>query len=132
MIYYFFLHFLADFILQSREMGKKKSSELKWLGLHIGIIFSVFLVGTLDIEFAFWNAIIHMCIDAVIWKGYKSIVWHKYTGDFWPKDKKEKVRGLIKQISQKHKYWEDSWFYTTIGFDQFLHAATIIFLLEYL
>jgi hypothetical protein len=26
------------------------------------------------------------------------------------------------------KYWEDHWFFTTIGFDQLLHGLTLIYL----
>jgi len=110
----FFIHFIADFILQSREMGEKKSSSFKWLSKHIGIIFICFL--PFGIEFALCNAFIHMLIDACIWNIYKITVYIR--------DKKA--------TKENWEYWKDGWFYDTIGFDQFLHGATIILLMEYL
>ena len=35
----------------------------------------------------------------------------------------------LQENIKNYKYWEDHWFYTTIGFDQLLHSATIILLL---
>ena len=57
-----------------------------------------------------------MIIDASIWNIYK---WSVYLRD-------------KTATKENWKYWEDSWFYTTIGFDQLLHGITIIAILEYL
>ena len=122
--YYLFLHFLADFILQPREMGRKKSKDSRYLLAHIAIIFSVFLVGTLSWKFALANALIHMIIDSVIWKCYASTVWKRRHKLFKNATKDD--------LERKFKFWEDHWFYATIGLDQFLHGATILILLEIL
>lgn len=111
MIKLLFLHFLADFILQPREMGKKKSSHLGWLAGHLLIQFLVFL------PFVGWklsliNAGIHGLIDNNIWNLYKFSVL--------------KRNKLV--IKESFAYWEDHWFYATIGFDQFLHTATLFYL----
>ncbi|NVM46737.1 MAG: DUF3307 domain-containing protein [Candidatus Lokiarchaeota archaeon] len=108
------VHFVADFILQSREMGQKKSSSIKWLSLHISIIFICFL--PFGLEFALYNALIHAIIDGSIWNLYKYSVY-----------KRDKTA-----TKETWKYYEDHWFYTTIGLDQFLHAATIVLLMEVL
>ncbi len=122
LIYLFVLHFIADFILQSREMGKKKSVEFSWLSAHLQIQAAIFLVFLLPInllfaaKFAFLNALIHGIIDWNIWKLYKVSVYlrdKRATPETW-------------------KYWEDHLFYTTIGFDQLLHASTLIGLYWYL
>lgn len=137
--YLFVLHFIADFLLQSREMGKKKSKELKWWAAHISIQFLVFLFGLWDfvgpdvaLKFAALNAIIHGVIDATIWNVYG---WFVFQRTF-----KEASQGGIKWQKKKHvewlkknwSYWEDHWFYTTIGFDQLLHTLTLLAVWNYL
>ena len=122
-VYLFFLHFLADFVLQPREMGRKKSSNFKYLGIHIAIQIIVFTLGLWPILglkvallIALGNGVIHGIIDAVIWKGYAWSVW---------------LRRRDKNITKENlkvtwKYWDDHFFYLTIGLDQFLHISTII------
>ena len=122
--YLLLLHFIADFILQSRAMGQKKSEHFKWLLGHVAIQFAVFAVGGLfvfdnPLPFAFLNAFIHGVIDWHIWKLYKYSVWKRRDPELF---------GTIDDLKKHWKYWEDHWFYTTIGFDQFLHGATIVLL----
>ena len=144
----FVLHFIADFPLQSREMGQKKSSEFKWLWDHLCIQLGIAWIGIVTwcwfdratdhtrflLLYPMLNAIVHGVIDWNIWKGYK-----------WSAHKRIK-RALIKEGYDGHvqynheymyrtshfKYWEDHLFYTTIGFDQLLHGLTIIFLYKWL
>lgn len=121
MIKLFFLHFLADFILQPREMGKKKSSDFRWLFGHLAIQFLVFL------PFVGWrlsamNALVHGLIDKNIWNLYKVSVLYRV----FPKSMPWKERPG--NLSANYRYWEDHWFYVTIGLDQFLHAVTLIYL----
>ena len=118
MIYLFLLHFIADFLMQSREMGQKKSTEFKWLFYHISIQFVIIFIGGIlifpSIYFSFIfslsNAVIHAIIDWNIWKIYK----YSYNA--------RKV----------DKYYEDKWFYSFVGFDQFLHLSTLAFLYGFL
>jgi hypothetical protein len=115
--YALFLHFIADFLLQSRDMGKKKSTDFKVLLQHLGILWYVVgfgLMPAIGIEKAILisglNTLIHGIIDWNIWKGYKVTVALRddsATPDTW-------------------KYWEDYWFYATIGLDQLLHAVTLV------
>lgn len=136
--YMFILHYLADFLLQSREMGTKKSTEPKWLFRHIYVIFCVFLIGLFPffkipfvLFFSLANAAVHACIDWFIWRGYKCLAKRKIT-----KQVKEDYPGLsevdtdklVKTRSSQFKYWEDEYFYATIGLDQLLHILTIVVL----
>lgn len=128
LVYLFFIHFFSDFVLQPRWMATRKSSEIAVLLGHVNIIFMSFLVGlalTCSLTgltgssvffFSLLNAGVHAAIDWNIWKGYKLLVWWKNptaTPETW-------------------RYWEDHWFYTFIGADQFLHGATILLLAEWL
>ena len=81
-IYLFFLHFVADFLLQSRKMVKEKSKKVTFLIQHCSIQLIVFFLGLLPIygsqaiEFAAQNAAIHGVIDWHIWRLYvASVLW---------------------------------------------------------
>lgn len=141
LIYLFVLHFIADFLLQTREMGKKKSEHFEYLVLHLAIYSMTFVIGLVAFHFinvaimlfhvhagapmysvvflnsaTIWFLVtlitIHGVQDWFIWKGYKITVYLR--------DKKA--------TPATWKYWEDSWFYSTIGLDQLLHFATIALL----
>ncbi len=131
----FVLHFIADFPLQSREMGQKKSSELSWLGKHLEIQFVVsmavltitFLLGYSSMTLLIYpvlNTLVHGIIDWNIWKAYKWSVYYRLS--------KQDSGYSIELRGREWKYWEDHLFYTTIGFDQLLHGLTIIFLYQWL
>lgn len=126
-IYLFVLHFLADFILQPREMGRRKSSDFGYLAVHVGIQIGVFLVGLWIVTgsfmfaliFAVLNGLIHGIVDAFIWKGYAASVWLR-----------RKDRSMtVKELKVSWKYWDDHWFYVTIGLDQLLHMSTLVLVL---
>lgn len=102
-------HFVADFILQRREVGQKKSSSPRHLAEHIAIIFVCFL--PFGLQFALYNALIHAVIDASIWNLYKVVVKIMHPG-----------------ADHTYKYWTDHKFYATIGLDQLLHTLTIVYL----
>lgn len=120
-------HFVADFVLQSRDMGKKKSSEPSYLAAHLLIQFMAFLLVVAFISpgmavwFSFANAAIHGVIDWNLWRLYKL---YAYTVI-----KKNPQHPLLTgNPAEPWKYWEDHWFYTTIGFDQLLHGLTLVLL----
>lgn len=125
----FGIHFFADFICQTREMGGKKSENLKILSYHGLIIFSIFFFcGTLIfnnsmILFSIVYTFIHCLQDWYIWRGYKwfakwRIAKKEFNGDMKSTWMEEELKIF--------KYWEDKWFYTTIGLDQTLHFITIV------
>lgn len=125
--YLFFLHFIADFVLQSREMGKRKSTDLWYLTYHVIIQMTVMFLGTYFVlgdvkafHFATLNGIIHGVIDWNVWKMYK----------YYVKRLIESTHGsdpfLNTEAANQWRYWEDHRFYLTIGFDQFLHSITIL------
>ena len=119
-------HFVADGLLQSREMGKKKSSEPIWLAKHLAIQFIAFLLATVfftryALPFALANAAIHGIIDWNLWRGYKLYAYKAIKNN-------PKHPLLTGSKTEPWKYWEDHWFYTTILFDQMLHGLTLVYL----
>jgi hypothetical protein len=125
------LHYVADFLLQPREMGKKKSQELKWLFGHLAIQATIFLPFT-SWQFALANAAVHGVIDWNIWRGYKYLVMKR----IYDKDGNLYVYGVsegkphhsLMSDAGEWRFWEDHFFYSTIGLDQLLHAVTLIIL----
>ena len=78
----FVLHFIADFPLQSREMGLNKSKYFNVLAKHIAIHAFVFWLGMIPLIFIGLGAyqlfvmisvicLSHGIIDWNIWRGYK-------------------------------------------------------------
>ena len=134
LIWCMILHFIADFLLQSREMGKKKSSEPFWLAFHLWIQFNVFTAGLVfltdpktAIMFSLANAAIHGVIDWNIWRLYKLSAHLRIKKKSEQFNRSPEVAAAHYEMGVKNwKYWEDHWFYATIGLDQLLHAATII------
>lgn len=117
----FLAHFIADFLLQPRWMGTQKSSKLHVLFLHCMIqlltvfAFLQFGAGTkLAAQAALANTVVHGVIDWYIWNVYKFSVVVR-NPDTHPDE-----------LKKEWKYWDDHWFYATIGFDQMLHSLTLI------
>ena len=150
LIVLFIAHYVADFLLQTRKMGKNKSVQFKFLLGHIAIIFGMFFVPMFvyylqclpddDLQttimvasicaftFSALNALIHGVIDWFIWRFYKLNVRRRLDKDPWH----ELAAENSLEIENPWKYWEDSHFYATIGLDQLLHALTLFLLLGWL
>ncbi len=133
--YLLFLHFIADFLLQSREMGKTKSGNIVVLFQHLAINWTVIvlllpLAGVsfqLAMAVSTLNAIVHGVIDWYIWRIYKLSVINRIRRAIKPQE-----FHMFRQLCLDFKYWDDHFFYVTIGADQLLHALTLITLAEIL
>jgi hypothetical protein len=107
-------------------MGKKKSSEPGYLAAHLGIQFVAFLLVLIPfteraLYFSFANMVIHGLIDWNLWRLYKAYAFRAIA-------KNPQHPLLTGNPTEPWKYWEDHWFYTTIGFDQLLHMLTLMLL----
>jgi hypothetical protein len=123
----FILHFVADGLLQPRWMGKGKSDNFDILFMHISIIYAVITIGMfflvpfkIALAVGAVNAILHMLIDATIWKLYKAITKLRLHGIG------ELTYHQKLEITKLFKYWEDKLFYDTIMADQLLHSLTLV------
>jgi Protein of unknown function (DUF3307) len=106
----FILHFIGDFLLQSRWMAENKGRLWSALGAHIGILTLVFAAGTGSLSLAICNGAVHALIDRNIWNGYK---WYRRGEDI-----------------ATFQYWKDHLFWATLGLDQMLHGLTILWLVS--
>lgn len=150
----FVTHFVADFLMQSREMGKKKSSEPVWLFKHLIIQWFMFTLSiwffgffitemrTLNmiLLFPILNTIVHGIIDWNVWRLYKYSVAYRMLKDPdnvafnspMAHDMAHDAllhgdgKRFVELAAPSFQYYEDHWFYSTIGFDQLLHILTIL------
>lgn len=164
-------HFVGDFLLQSRKMGKDKSTNFTVLLDHLlrlhGTIFTFSVIPLVFIArqkfpeegamsqlyiavvsalyLSYLNTMIHGIIDWNIWRVYKWYTKRRIDSyveatvvavsdkfeESWkelPRNKENFIRVHTERRINEWRYWEDYWFYTTIGFDQLLHALTLVVL----
>lgn len=107
----FWLHFLADFIMQTDKMALNKSTSFKWLSIHAlvySVPFLLYFSFTYDplfgLTFALINGILHWIVDAVT---------SRVTAYLWKKE-------------QRH------WFFVVIGLDQAIHMTCLVVTLKLL
>lgn len=99
-IYLLFLHWIADFVCQSDAIAKNKSKDNGVLFFHCVVYFSVFMLGTINFGFAFLLGLIHFPVDYVT----------------------SRLNSKLYQAGKNHE------FFVSIGFDQWIHFATILLL----
>jgi len=111
LIMFFSLHFVGDFVFQTRQMAENKSKSIYWLTSHVlwycvAFMPIAFLIGleTQYIEFQFVLFTTHWLTD---------FFTSKLTSYFW---KKRKVKA----------------FFMVIGFDQLIHIITLLLIFKYL
>jgi len=97
-IYIIFVHWVADFVMQTDKMAKGKSSSNKWLLVHTGTYTLVMAVLTLNPVYALVNGVIHTIVD------YFTSRW---SSRLWAK-------GNVRN------------FFIVIGLDQLIHVVTLI------
>ena len=106
-----FLHWLGDFAFQTDAMATKKSKSVKWLTIHVSAYSGVLLVGG-QLLFPWYQGITYTLINALL---------HGVT-DFFT----SKVTAYYYEIGNQRL------FFTSIGFDQFIHGATLVGTFYYL
>ena len=114
LIIVYFLHWVGDFVLQTREMAENKCQSIKWLTLHV-LVYSL----TVSVPVAaLFGSLFHW--KALTWFG-ANFFFHWLT-DFT----------TSKASAYFYQKGDTKSFFTVIGFDQFIHAATLIMLLSIL
>lgn len=90
------LHFVADFVLQSNYVAIHKSKNNLILLKHV-LIYGVLFI-PISLKFALINAVFHFVVDYIT---------ARMTNIFW-------------------RYNERHWFFVTIGLDQVIHLTILI------
>ena len=120
LVFLLVIHYLADFLCQTREMATNKSSSIKWLTYHVltytavlWISFGVFLIATKGghtsvllgstITFVLVNGILHWCTD------------------------------FLTSRASTHYYKQENYFmfFAVIGLDQLIHTVTLLLTFNY-
>ena len=96
------LHFFADFIIQSDRMARDKSNSNKWLGIHCLAYSIPFII--ISPLYALINGLLHFMTDYVT------------------------SRQTIKLWRKKQAHW----FFVGIGLDQALHITALVLTYNYM
>lgn len=110
-IYVLFVHYIADFVLQTNWMALNKSKSNLALGAHI-LTYSVAMFLGLLIFFPVLPVLAFVAINSAA-HFLTDYVTSRMNAYFWVNEKR-------------------SYFWWTIGFDQWVHAATLVLLLNWL
>lgn len=90
------MHFVADFIMQTHAMAKNKSSSNWWLAFHVAVYTAPFFI--FGWKFALVNGIVHGLVDYVTSRVNKRL---------WAQGKVH-------------------WFFVGVGVDQAIHMSTLV------
>lgn len=96
LILIFFLHWIADFILQSDWMARNKSSSNKALALHAAVYSIPFLI------IGFWYAVVNGILHSLV--------------DYF----------TSRESSKRWQSGEVHNFFVVVGLDQFIHMCTLV------
>lgn len=132
-LYYLFIHFIGDFVLQTSLMATKKSSSNYYLTIHIAVYTTVTIFGW---WLLFFIVGIHISL-LTYFIAYVAIFVMHWITDYLTsrvntkllpkKEEHSKDKGFFREIGGNiHN------FFVSIGFDQWLHYVQIWFVLNYI
>lgn len=115
------VHWICDFLFQTRSMGRNKSSSLIWLFAH-GIAYTIGMLAILCIfeffgpTYGFENVIPYVLVNGIL---------HTLTDFFTSRATTycytHKINDLEHMDLWEYGYW------CMIGFDQLIHTMTLLF-----
>jgi hypothetical protein len=112
LVYLFFLHWVGDFVFQSSWMAINKSKDFLALLTHVTIYSCILALGV-ALSFQYPNGLQWFFLANFVAHLATDFVTSKFTSRFY-------AAGRIRE------------YFVMIGFDQFIHAATILLTTHYL
>jgi hypothetical protein len=117
-LFFLFVHWIADFVLQSDKMALNKSTSNYWLGLHVTVYSlativlwaGLFLLTGLHVSFIQY---VEACLALFIMHFITDYITSRITGKYY-------------RAKKNHE------FFVTIGFDQWLHYVQIFTVFNYI
>lgn len=108
-----FIHWVADFLLQTQKMATNKSKNNYWLFAHV-LVYSItwFVIGLFLFKI---KSVILFTITTFIFHFITDYLTSRWTN----------------KLYKKEKYYGFPAFFSVIGLDQFLHYLQLILCYEY-
>lgn len=114
----FVLHYIGDYVLQTREMAENKSHSLKFLSMHVMFYVIPFLIAYMIFDVLMTFNDMPLDIKSAEKMAY-GIIWFFFSHWF--------IDMFTSKMSHNyHKKNKTKPFWLTIGFDQLLHNASIL------
>lgn len=124
----FCLHFVGDFLLQSRSMGRNKGKSILWLFAHV-FVYTTFLfwgwssfIGFSEYSFYVMFGVYHLIF---ITHFLTDLITSKISGYAY-------IKCTDNNLSKKLKYRWEYMFWSIIGLDQLIHIISLILIYNYL
>lgn len=115
-----FIHWVADFLLQTKDMAMNKSKSNFWLALHVGVYALTFFIP--GIFFGAYSG--YFTADQLVVFTIVTFVCHfvtDYLTSRW-----------TSKLYADQKFYGFPSFFSVIGLDQFLHYLQLILTYEFL
>ena len=133
MVFIFIGHYIAEYILQTKEIDRNKNSNYIFLFAHIWIIFGlvaffgmfVFKDISTAIIFSAWNALAHLTIDFISWRLYTYLTLGKSYGFECLRDPDFNYKEKSDLIHSKLDFLKDSLFVKITGAEKIAHVAVL-------
>jgi hypothetical protein len=110
-----FIHWFGDYLLQTNEIAAKKSQSISWLTIHVVLYSISLLVGVLLL----------MTLTDIMPRNHIPLFIGINGALHWITDL------VTSRVAQRVSH-NPRLYYPLIGFDQFLHSATLLYTLQWL
>jgi hypothetical protein len=135
-----FLHWLADYVLQSNDLALRKADDVLALVHHVAIVALTLFVGSLPlavIELVTWNAVLQFVSVNFTAHLVTDYVTSKVNRWLWFVDTEPRPRAIASGDYGSFPFYarfnteKRHWFFVGLGFDQLLHHVVLLITASY-